>query len=201
MSVPVSSLRERSKAKRREAVQRAALRLFAERGYDGATIAEIAEAAEVAPRTVSMYFPTKLDIALSASDDIAGRLTATFQEYPQLSFTDVVDRWLIRDAASIDPEFMALMVAMFEANPDLRAVSTTHLAESTRVSGPALVAEVGLPADDPMVKVVCAAVGAVLAEYMGTALASGTAQERHQSFMRYLRAIIAAAQPSGAPPA
>jgi len=29
--------------------------LFAERGYDSTTIADIAEAAEVAPRTVAMY--------------------------------------------------------------------------------------------------------------------------------------------------
>ena len=58
-------LRERSKARRRAAIIRAAYELFAERGYDATTVADIAEAAEVAPRTVAMYFPAKQDIALS----------------------------------------------------------------------------------------------------------------------------------------
>jgi AcrR family transcriptional regulator len=196
MTVPASSLRERSKAKRREAIQRVAMRLFAEQGYDGTTIAEIAEAAEVAPRTVSMYFPTKLDIALAASDDMAARLTVTFLDHPELSFTEVIDRWLIRDAESMDPQFAALMLAMFETNPHLRAVSTTHLAETTRVSGPALIAEIGLPSDDPMVTIVSAAVGAVLTEYLSTALISESTQELHHSLMRYLRAIITAARPA-----
>jgi AcrR family transcriptional regulator len=177
-------------------VQRAAMRLFAERGYDGTTIAEIAEAAEVAPRTVSMYFPTKLDIALSASDDMAARLTATFQDHPDLSFTEGIDRWLIGDAESMDLEFVGLIMAMFKTNPDLRAVSTTHLTEAARVSGPALVAEAGLPPDDPMVQIVGAAVGAVLTEYLATALASGAAKDLHHSFMRYLRAIVTAARPA-----
>ena len=195
MSVPPSSLRERSKAKRREAVQRAAMRLFAERGYDGTTIAEIAEAAEVAPRTVSMYFPSKLDIALSASDDIAGRLIATFKDHPESSFTQVVDRWLSSDAESTDPQLATLMFAMFETNPDLRAVSTTHLAEATRLGGPALLAETGLSPDDPMMKIVGAAVGAILTEYLATTLVSGASPEGHDSFVRYLRTVVTAARP------
>ena len=68
-------LRERSKARRREAIIRAALELFADRGYDATTIADIAAAAEVAPRTVTMYFPSKQDIAMARFGQSVDELT------------------------------------------------------------------------------------------------------------------------------
>ncbi|GAA4088678.1 substrate-binding domain-containing protein [Nonomuraea soli] len=51
--------RERKKAESRRAVAETALRLFAERGFDGVTIAEVAEAADVSAKTVFNYFPVK----------------------------------------------------------------------------------------------------------------------------------------------
>ena len=69
-------LRERGKARRRDAIIRAAYTLFAERGYDATTVSDIAAAAEVSPRTVAMYFPSKQDIALSRFTAAADSLTA-----------------------------------------------------------------------------------------------------------------------------
>ena len=192
---PLPSLRERSKAKRRRAIQFAALRLFAERGYDGATIADIADAAEVAPRTVSMYFPTKFDIAMSLSNDLADRLTAAFDHHADLSFSDVIDRWIVAEVESADPEFAAMMTAMYLANPALRAASTNNLDRAADVGGAALIAETGLTPQDPMVQIVAAAVGAALTRYLTSALQAKSTRDEHESFMRYLRAIIRAARP------
>ena len=52
-------LRERKKARTRQAIADAAARLFAERGYEQVAVAEVAREAEVSEQTVYNYFQTK----------------------------------------------------------------------------------------------------------------------------------------------
>jgi AcrR family transcriptional regulator len=66
-AVSSSSLRERKKLATRRALQRVALDLVAERGYSKVTVEDIAEAAEVSPRTFFNYFPSK-EAALVGAD-------------------------------------------------------------------------------------------------------------------------------------
>jgi AcrR family transcriptional regulator len=61
MSPPVNR-RDRKKQATGRAIVAAALDLFAAQGYDEVTIERIADAADVAPRTVYRYFPTKAAI-------------------------------------------------------------------------------------------------------------------------------------------
>jgi len=189
-----TSHRERSKARRREAIRRAGMRLFAERGYDGTTIADIAAAADVAPRTVSLYFPSKHDIALSVPDEIASRLTAVFRSRPGAGFLDCVDTWLRGEAEALDPELLALLTAMYDANPALKAHGSSQIEESVRVTGPALAAATGLPAGHPLNAVVGAAVGAALSQYFAAVLCQENAAALHAPFMDCLRALVDAAR-------
>jgi AcrR family transcriptional regulator len=55
-------LRERKKEQTRQLIAETAWRLFADRGFDKVTVAEVARQAQVAVATVFNYFPTKEDL-------------------------------------------------------------------------------------------------------------------------------------------
>src|SRR5215831_11027089 len=55
-------LRESKKLRTRQEIADAAMRLFAQRGFERVTVAEVAAAAEVSEKTVYNYFPTKEDL-------------------------------------------------------------------------------------------------------------------------------------------
>jgi AcrR family transcriptional regulator len=71
----MSGLRERSKAKRRDAMLHAAAALFSEFGYGETHMEMIAEQAEVALSTLYQYFPSKAELsrAIYAQDIAAVR--------------------------------------------------------------------------------------------------------------------------------
>jgi AcrR family transcriptional regulator len=190
-----TSLRERSKAKRRAAIQRSAMRLFAERGYEGTTIADIADDAEVAPRTVTLYFSSKLELALSTTSDMTARLTEILEADPGISFTDAIDRWSKAEATTADPELTAATSAMFEANPTLARLSSGRVTEAAGVVFSALFAEMAIDRDSPMAAIASAAASAALAAYLTVGLSPGADPGLHDDFMRYLRAIVAGARP------
>ena len=68
-----TGLRERKRERTRKAIADAALELFDRQGFHATTIPQIAEAADVSPRTVSGYFPAKEDLAFPGADE---RITA-----------------------------------------------------------------------------------------------------------------------------
>jgi AcrR family transcriptional regulator len=93
-------LRERKKQQTREKIARVALELFAERGYDETTLADIAEAADVSARTIFAYYESKEDILFCEEAAFLDRLGTLFEgRPPDVTTIDVIREFL----ASIEP--------------------------------------------------------------------------------------------------
>src|SRR3954451_3114707 len=73
-SVPPPGLRARKKEQTRRLIADTARRLFAERGFEAVTVAEVARAADVAEKTVFNYFTTKEDLFYSGMEAFEERL-------------------------------------------------------------------------------------------------------------------------------
>ena len=69
--------------------------LFAERGYQATTIADIATAADVAPRTFFSYFPSKEAVVFHDVDrDLDGLASALRDRLPGETAFDALRRWI-----------------------------------------------------------------------------------------------------------
>jgi AcrR family transcriptional regulator len=70
-----TDLRERKKARTRAHIAATAMTLFAARGFDQVTVAEVAETADVGVSTVFKYFPTKEDLFFDRQDEVVEHLS------------------------------------------------------------------------------------------------------------------------------
>jgi AcrR family transcriptional regulator len=188
-----TGLRERGKARRRAAIIRAAYELFGERGYDATTVADIAEAADVSPRTVAMYFPAKQDIALSRFDEAADSLTDAIRDrQPGETVQSVLGRWLRTvKVESGDRELYRLASRMFTVNPGLAALRAARIAAAVREGAALFAAESGVDPDAIGPRLAAAAAAAVTMEIVD--VEPGEERERAvETAIRFLEGGIAA---------
>jgi AcrR family transcriptional regulator len=153
-------LRERKKARTRAAIQRHALRLFREQGYDATTVSQIAEAAEVSDSTFFRYFPTKEDVVLW--DEFDPLIIEVFRAQPVASspiralraaFRDVLTRLSPAQQADVRERIGLLL-----ATPPLRATLLDQLAGPMRLLAQAVAERTGRAPDDPGVRALAGAV-------------------------------------------
>lgn len=129
-------LRERKKRRTREALTEAAVALFAERGYDQTTVADIAAAADVAPRTFFSYFPSKEAVLFAGTDDRLELIGAAFADLPDgLEPVDALRRIVDRIADMADlagPQRLQRLQALL-SNAELQAMALQRLLAAERL--------------------------------------------------------------------
>jgi AcrR family transcriptional regulator len=184
---PPASLRERKKLATRRLLRRVALKLVAERGAANVTVEDIAEAADVSPRTFFNYFPSK-EAALFASADssrwneLCERIV---QESPGEPVLDVLRAVMITGAKAVaedlkglggDPADWLHRMKAVRNDPHLRAAHVAQMAILERSITEALAQRLGTDPDrDPYPGLLCAvATGTFRNSVMSWAASGGT---------------------------
>jgi len=184
-SVADEGLRERKRRRTRAAIAEAAMRLFLARGFDQVSVAEIAEAAEVAEKTVYNYFPTKGELFFDEGADLLAELLHTVStRAPGVSALEAVRGYLAglaewaghRCPVRPTAEFRALIAA----SPALQAAQRQMFARYESALAELLARETGAaPGSVEPFVVAVALVAALRAPFEATA--GGAEATRHDA--------------------
>ncbi|HEX8646610.1 MAG TPA: TetR/AcrR family transcriptional regulator [Thermoleophilaceae bacterium] len=159
-------LRERKKAQTRDRIVREALALFRKRGYDGTTVADIADAAEIAPRTFFAYFDTKEAVVFHDLAEVLGSLRARLEdrgpdETTFDAFRDWIADWLAREDALSRAERSRRK--LIRTTPALRAQEELNRGRFQDLLADSVARDLGLPPGSVQPRLVGAAAAAALA--------------------------------------
>jgi AcrR family transcriptional regulator len=155
-------LREQHKQRTRAAISAAATRLFAERGFDQVTIAQVAETAGVAKMTVANYFPRKEDLVFDQADAVISQLARTITSRTDgESYLAAVRRDYLAELDRADGTTgitSAGFAAMIQRSPALAARGAEIAYQREHALGDAIAAAEGT--DSPELRLVAAQLAA-----------------------------------------
>jgi AcrR family transcriptional regulator len=115
-------VREDKKRETRARLERAALDLFARRGYDRTTVEHVAARAGVSTRTAFRYFRTKADLVFGdAGGDLEALRNRLATQDPSLSAFEATRAALAEFATRIDTPANAERTRVIAASPTLAA--------------------------------------------------------------------------------
>jgi AcrR family transcriptional regulator len=158
MAGMTSGLRERRKRETRQAISDIATGMFAARGYDQVTIAEIAAAAGVAKMTVTNYFPRKEDLVFDQAEGLIQHLAEVIAtRAPGESLLAAVRRDYADAVARGDVSLglsSPAFARMIQDAPALASRALEMLNQREQALGDAIAAETGT--DNPQQRVVAA---------------------------------------------
>lgn len=162
-------LRERKKRQTYETIARVALDLFHAQGFRATTIAQIADAADVSPRTVSAYYPAKEDLVFPhSSEAIDGLALRLSERRPGEYAVDALRSWIgelfdeMGDKHEHERERVRRVV--IEGDETLRAYERRQMERAERLLGDAIADDLGTGPDDVAAQLAsAAAIGAMSA--------------------------------------
>lgn len=169
---PRPGLRERKKAKTRQAIRKAAYRLFGEQGYAATSVEHIADAAEVSTSTVFRYFPTKEDIVLTDEYDPLmheALLARPPEESPVAALRGAILEVVgqsVRQEPGREPAEVRQRLRLVRDVPALRARMTGQMSGTVRALAAALAGRTGMDEGSLELRVVTGALVGATAEAM-----------------------------------
>jgi AcrR family transcriptional regulator len=164
-------LRERKKQRTRQQIIEAAMGLFAERGYHATTIADIAAAAEVAPRTFFSYFPSKEAVVFHNVDrNLDGLASALRDRLPGETVFDALRRWIdaMFDEFAADQDEAVLRKQLCREDEGLANFQGGVMARISELLLEAIADDLGEPPDTLRPRLVAAAAVAALTSLEGS---------------------------------
>lgn len=161
-----TGLRERKKQRTKAAIADAALELFLARGFDQTTVVEIAEAADVSPRTFFTYFPTKEEVVFDGhTGDLDAMRERLAQRRPGESAVDALQGWIAETMAAPDFSNAAEVERrkLIHETPALVAYESAHVDTRFReILVEAVAADLGTDRGELAPQMVAAAASAAL---------------------------------------
>jgi AcrR family transcriptional regulator len=146
-------LRERKKRQTRSLIAETARRLFAERGFDAVTVAEVAREADVSEGTVFNYFPTKEDLFYGGMEAFEAELVEAVRQRPTGESVLAAFRRFVLDgsrtlAAEETAEVTASAARLIGASPALQAREREIVTQASDALAAILAKETGVGVDD-----------------------------------------------------
>jgi AcrR family transcriptional regulator len=170
-------LRERKKSRTRETVRREAFRLFELNGYAQTTVDQIAEAADVSPRTFFRYFPTKESVLFN--DDLLSPIIEAFLVAPAHLSPVAAYRHAAADVftamAEPDYDYLIARQRLLYALPEAKGALWNEHIGAIRVLTAAIAERLGRPEDDAQMRVTAGAIIGVFMAVSDDAPMSGEA--------------------------
>lgn len=188
-----TGLRERKKRRTRQLIADEALALFAAQGFQDTTIRQIADAAEVSPRTVSAYFPAKEALVFSDHDEVFDQLEERLADRPEGELAaDTLRAFLVAmlEEHGPDAEHSRSVRELVESDPALRIYERGLQERAERIVAAAVAADLGLPEDDLVPHMVGAATIATL-DAMGRRMKEGDPAEFEPQALRLIDEAMA----------
>jgi AcrR family transcriptional regulator len=181
-------LREQKKQQTRAALVGAAERLFAEKGYDRTTVADIAAAADVSTRTFFSYFRAKEDVLFAGTDQRLAAIAEALDKVPAGSPLEAARRVLEHVLAASDDMPGPARLALMLTKPELQAQGLRRLIAAHRLIAEWLRRAYPDRLDDPLSR---AMAGAMVGALVGTVLGGVERGDSPQRLRAQLRRALA----------
>lgn len=170
-------LRERKKVRTRETVRREAFRLFELNGYAQTTVDQIAEAADVSPRTFFRYFPTKESVLFN--DDLLSPIIEAFLVAPAELSPVAAYRHAAAEVFSAmagpDYDYLIARQRLLYSLPEAKGALWNEHVGAIRLLTAAIAERLDRPADDYQMRVTAGAIIGVFMAVSDDAPMSGEA--------------------------